>query len=219
MSATDSNILEQLKHSPRLPEHVDGLLAFLKEEQEKRQDFYEWLTDDIKAEFIEGEVIVHSPVVIEHKIATKNLSYLLDTCVEKFELGFVGLEKILFKAVRNDYEPDICFFNKTKAKDFIKGFMFFPVPDFAIEILSKSTEKRDRGVKFIDYAESGMQEYWIINADNETVEQYENVGGKFELKLKVNDGAIQSIVVPQFEIPVRAIFDSKLKQETLKKFL
>jgi hypothetical protein len=36
--------------------------AMLDEEKRKRQEFYDWLTDDVKAEFINGEVILHSPV-------------------------------------------------------------------------------------------------------------------------------------------------------------
>lgn len=32
--------------------------------------------------------------------------------------------------------------------------------------------KRDRGIKFIDYALHGISEYWIIDPDKKTIEQY-----------------------------------------------
>ncbi|GAB2598351.1 Uma2 family endonuclease [Spirosoma areae] len=41
--------------------------------------------------------------------------------------------------------------------------MKLPAPDLVIEVLSKSTARRDRGVKFTDYAANGIAEYWIVN--------------------------------------------------------
>ena len=40
--------------------------AFVWEEQQKRERFYDEITEQQKAEFINGEIIVHSPVKIEH---------------------------------------------------------------------------------------------------------------------------------------------------------
>lgn len=39
-------------------------------------------------------------------------------------------------------------------------------------MLSHSTEQRDRGVKFEDYAAHGVGEYWIIDAQAQAVERY-----------------------------------------------
>lgn len=50
--------------------------------------------------------------------------------------------------------------------------MKFPVPDLAVEVLSPSTEARDRGVKFEDYAANRVGEYWIISTEEATVEQF-----------------------------------------------
>ena len=64
---------------------------------------------------------------------------------------------------RNDYEPDICFFRKDKSDNFTEDQVLFPAPDLVIEVLSDSTEKRDRGVKFKDYQAHKIEEYWIID--------------------------------------------------------
>ncbi|NJO00879.1 MAG: Uma2 family endonuclease [Bacteroidia bacterium] len=48
----------------------------------------------------------------------------------------------------------------------------FPPPDFIIEILSESTEDRDRGIKMIDYALRQVQEYWLIDPEAKALEQY-----------------------------------------------
>ncbi len=214
-----SPILEDIIHSPQLPRLVEELDAFVKSEAQRRLEFYEWMDDSMKVEFIDGEIVTHSPVILKHLVASNNLSQLLSTYVSVHDLGFVGVEKLLVKLTRNDFEPDISFFNAEKAKAFKGDTMFFPPPDFVVEILSKSTKKRDYGVKFIDYALHGVREYWIIDADKEIVEQYQNIENQFELLLKVNDGNIKSLAISSFEIPVRAIFDEQLKRETLKMLL
>lgn len=57
-----SAILEPIIHSPTLPQLLDELNAYWAEEQNRRLDFYNWITPEMKAEFIDGEIIVHSPV-------------------------------------------------------------------------------------------------------------------------------------------------------------
>jgi len=95
--------------------------------------------------------------------------------------------------------------------------MIFPAPDFIAEILSKSTEKIDRGVKFEDYAFHKVKEYWIIDPDNETVEQYLlDKEGRYSLFVKVIDGRIESKTVAGFNIPVKALFDDAINIDTLK---
>jgi Uma2 family endonuclease len=85
--------------------------------------------------------------------------------------------------------------------------MKFPAPDLVVEVLSDSTEAIDRGVKFEDYALHGVAEYWLVDPEQESVEQYLLGEETYELAVKVKSGTIQSVVVPGFEIPVRAIFD------------
>ncbi|MBN2662852.1 MAG: Uma2 family endonuclease [Bacteroidales bacterium] len=179
------------------------------EENQKRLEFYEKITPSTKAEFINGKIIVHSPVMLRHNRATLLFSSLLNNYVVTNNLGYVGVEKILIKLTRNDFEPDICFFKNQKAKDFTDDQMFFPAPDFVVEILSKSTEKNDRGVKFVDYAIHGVGEYWIIDPEKEFVEQYVLKDEEYELIKKTNDGKIKNSQIEGFEIPVRAIFDEK----------
>jgi len=81
------------------------------------------------------------------------------------------------------------------------------VPDFACEILFESTAGRDRGVKFRDYEAHGVAEYWLVDADAETLEQYLLRDGAYSLTLKSGSGQVRSPVVTDFEIPIRALFD------------
>jgi len=175
-------------------------------EEERRERFYEEMSEQQKVEFINGEVIVQSPARLRHTLASKNLFALLDAYVRKYELGFVGYEKMLITLTRNDYEPDICYFGPEKAQAFTLDQMKFPAPDFVTEILSDSTEAIDRGIKFEDYAAHGVTEYWIIDPRQEIVEQYALKGARYELLVKVKTGTVQSIVVDGFSVAVSAIF-------------
>lgn len=120
---------------------------------------------------------------------------------------------------RNDYEPDICFFKKEKARNFQQKQTLFPAPDWVIEILSEGTKERDRGLKLKDYQAHKIEEYWIIDPDNETIEQYHLVGDQYELILKSAEGTIKSFAMEGFQILIRSVFDDALNLEMLQKLM
>jgi Uma2 family endonuclease len=208
-------LLEQLTHSPRLPQYVRELQDILDAERQKRQRFFEDLHEDQKAEFINGEMIVHSPVGFEHGEVSMNLGALLRAYVQKHSLGVVGHEKFLISLTRNDYEPDICYFAPPKAARIKPNQNKFPAPDLIVEVISKSTERIDRTIKFDDYAAHGVGEYWIVDPRKRTIEQYLLSSGKYELAVKVKDGALRSRAIKSLEIPVRAAFDSRENYKAL----
>jgi len=215
--------IQQLIHSPEMPIYVKQLQLMLQKEQQRRERFYEEMAEGQKVEFINGEVIVHTPVKLEHNIVSQNLLVLLSTYVRKHHLGFVGYEKILITLTRNDYEPDICYFGQAKAQAFTPEQMKFPAPDLVVEILSPATEAFDRGIKFRDYATHGVTEYWIVDPHQEYVEQYVLKGREgeyeYELLVKSKTGRIQSVAVDGFDVPVRAIFDEAGQFAALQQIL
>ena len=216
-------LLERLMEAPDLQILIDKAQKKLWQEKKKRMEFYEWLTDEAKAEFINGEIVVHSPVVRAHLDASDFLSRILSIYVSHKKLGKISVEKALVSLTRNDYEPDICFWGNEKAATFTEDMMHHPAPDFVVEILSKGTAKRDRGVKFEDYAAHGVQEYWIIDPQNKTIEQYllrDNEMREFILKQKAGEkNTIESPVITGFLIPVKAIFDEKANLDTLQNLM
>lgn len=215
MQVSPESILE-MPNAFLLVKKVESRLA---DEQKRRRHFYKIVEENKKMEFINGEIVFHSPVKLQHNDATFLLGMLLKFFVNKHKLGFVGIEKIMISLTRNDYEPDLCFFGDDKAKDFKRKQVQFPAPDLVVEVFSDSTAKHDRETKFQDYAAHGIEEYWIVNAENETVEQYFLQDERYELLLKAKDGTIKSVVLPKFKIPVRAIFDEAENLEALKKLI
>ncbi len=211
--------LAAILDSPHAPNLVARLQSQLEQERQRRQQFYADLDEDMKAEFINGEVIIHSPVKKEHTDAAGALYTLLKAYVQVHQLGYVGYEKVMTAFTRNDYEPDVLFFGTEKAQHFHKGLWKYPPPDFVAEVLSDSTEARDRGVKFQDFEAHGVQEYWIIDPDDETVEQYLLHNGTYKLHLKAGAGPIASRVISGFVLPIQALFDREAELAALRDML
>ncbi|MFT5617286.1 MAG: Uma2 family endonuclease [Arenicella sp.] len=208
-----------------LLEHPNALLlmqeaqAILSQEAQKRIDFYNTITEQEKAEFINGEIIFHSPVKLKHNKVSKYILKLLDNYVDEHNLGYIGIEKVLIALTRNDYEPDICFFGNEKSENFQPNQMRFPAPDLVVEVLSKSTEFRDRRIKFEDYEAHKVSEYWLIDTESESVEQYILVDEKYELKLKSSDSMIESKSIDGLRVPIPAFFDSDLNMKAVQEIM
>lgn len=202
-----SALLASLLDAPDLPELIGEAQRALGKEQRLREKFYADITPEHKWEFIQGEVIMHSPALNRHLLASQRLYDLLSAYVRVRQIGAVRHEKAMTSFPRNDYEPDVMFFGPAKAALIDPDTLKFPVPDFIAEVLSPSTEARDRGIKFRDYALHGVAEYWIMDPVAETVEPYVLADDVYPPVEPLKEGLLSSDVVPGFQIPVRALFD------------
>lgn len=214
-----TNRVAELLEAPDAQLVIERAQAILNDEANKRHAFREWLRDDVKAEFINGEIIMHSPVKRRHLVASKLLVNLLQNYVMIHDLGEVDTEKALVGMPRNDYEPDICYWNKETASGFDDDQMVHPAPDLVVEILSKRTAKFDKGIKFEDYAAHGVREYWIIDPVRQSVAQYqldEPTMAFASTAVLYIDDTLSSLTVPGFTIPVRAIFDKEANLSALQ---
>jgi Uma2 family endonuclease len=208
--------LQSIMNSHWLPEIAQKINEKLTAEAALRERFYDEVTESQKAEFIDGAVIVHSPGKMGHIEVSGRLLRLLGEWGDKIG-GKVMAEKALCVFTRNAYEPDLVYFMPEKCSGLDKDTMKFPVPDFIVEILSESTEKSDRGVKFADYAAHGVKEYWIVDPRDSTLEQY-LLGDQntYKLKLKSAAGDVTSEVLAGLTLPIGAIFDAGLFRKTLE---
>jgi len=216
----DNNLINDILNRPEAPILIQELNLRLQEEQKRRKEFYNLITtEENKSEFINGEIIIQSPVKKHHNEYSGLLYQLLNIFVTKNDIGFVVIEKVMISLTRNDYEPDVCYFKKAKAKSFKRTQYLFPAPDLVVEFTSKKTEHRDRGIKYEDYQSHGVEEYWIISPETKVVEQYHLVKNKYQLVKKSNSGEIKSYAVKGFKIPIKAIFDKKINLEVLSDFM
>jgi hypothetical protein len=86
-------VLESILDSPKLPGYVEELQQYLLQEGVKRKGFCDSTRDDQKAEFINGQVIYHSPAWFKHTAVVGNLNYILTKFARKNKLVFITVEK------------------------------------------------------------------------------------------------------------------------------
>jgi Uma2 family endonuclease len=214
-----STIISEILDQPDAYLIIEEVKSALDREKENRLKFYEEIAENDNVEFINGEIVVQPPVTMRHNQVTGVLLCLLNIYVDKFELGFVGSQRLMISLTRNDYLPGICFFGQKKSAQFTYDQLYFPEPDLIIKVLSDSTEAIDRGLKFHDYQAHEIEEYWIVDPNNETLEQYHLSGKEYQLILKSAQGKVRSFAIEGFQIPIRAIFDDKDYLKALQNIL
>ena len=106
--------VEEILQAPNLRELIDELETAWIAEQKRRHEFWAEIDENIKAEFIMGEIIYHSPIYGRHWKASTRISRKLIPYVYDQDLGEIAYEKVMVRLTRNDYEPDICFGGKNE---------------------------------------------------------------------------------------------------------
>lgn len=217
-------ILQSILEHPTPEPLLEAARNALDEQREARLAFRKWLKPDVKAEFINGTIIMHSPAKRRHNQAIRFLLYLLDAYVSRGNLGELAVEKALVELDRSDVEPDLCFWTTEQAADFTEDMNVYPPPSLVVEVLSPSTAARDRGVKKRAYLAAGVEEYWIIDPVARTLEQMvlgKDKHGHPEYDLRYTFGTeetLTGVVLPGFVIPVKAIFDQAARNATVQTF-
>ena len=102
-------------------------------------------------------------------------------------------------------QPDICIICDESKID-SRGCC--GAPDLVIEILSPGNSKKEIRLKHELYEEAGVEEYWIVNPEEENIVVFVlNEEGKFSgLKMYAGDDNIQSFAVPGLNINLTEIF-------------
>jgi Uma2 family endonuclease len=79
------------------------------------------------------------------------------------------------------FEPDIFWVSPENTRCvLVEGKYWEGAPDLVVEILSKSTEYRDRGIKFETFQAQGVREYWLVEPQAKFIEVYVQTGSKFD---------------------------------------
>jgi Uma2 family endonuclease len=83
----------------------------------------------------------------------------------------------------------------------------FGAPDWIIEILSPFTAKKDLQIKFDLYEEAGVNEYWIVEPMNESVEVFVLENGRYKrIKAYAQDDKVPCHTLLGLEIDLSEIF-------------
>lgn len=115
------------------------------------------------AEWVDGE-IVYMTVSLGHNNLNHFILMLVRSWVEEAEAGQTLSEPFQMKTGPDlpGRSPDV-FVLLNEHKDRLRDNHIAGPADLAIEIISPDSIGRDRGDKFVEYEQGGVQEYWIID--------------------------------------------------------
>lgn len=196
-----------------LPMVVDTV--FRSEERFTQQEFFEWLqrrpaSDVNHYELIRGRIVTSPPAGWPYGSLGSRINARLFGVVEAHGLGVVQDSSAGYDLPSGDtLEPDVSFISKQRfaaGPAPVRGRFLGIVPDLAVEILSKSTARRDLGEKKEIYAQCGVTEYWIVDPDRRDVTVYRHADGRYGAGERVGAGRIPSQVLPQLELTVEELF-------------
>ena len=123
-------------------------------------------------QLIEGDLVMApSPGSFHQDIAGK-LYRLIGNFLDTESIGRVFIAPLdVHLSDINIYQPDV-FFIRKENEAIIEEHGIEGAPDLVIEILSKTTEKYDLGIKRSIYARTGVEEMWIIDPAKRTLALY-----------------------------------------------
>lgn len=138
------------------------------------------ITEDQKADLIDGVIFMASPENTEANALFVWLLRLLGDYIEERELGQVFGQKVALRLEeRNGPETDLCFVKAEHADRVERGHILGPA-DFAIEIVTPESADRDYVRKRRQYEQFGISEYWIIDEEVQAVTALRlNARGKY----------------------------------------
>ena len=178
-------------------------------------DYLTWRFEET-VELIKGKIMQMSPAPtvnhqrLERKLLVAIDSYLRDKQCEIFPAPFdVRLydrkkSQLANQEVYTVVQPDLCVICNPELLD-KRGCN--GAPEWIIEIVSKSTSKKDMQIKYALYQESGVSEYWLVYPELQTIQQFVlDERSHYQLQPMNADNLMNSHLFPELIIDSTALF-------------
>jgi len=124
--------------------------------------------DNLKYEILDGILLVSPAPGPRHQRAILRLAMIInDRCPSDHEVFLSPLD--WRPDSRTNLQPDLL----VVAKDRIGEKNIIQNPAIVVEVLSPSSRRYDRLLKFGRYADAGIAQYWIVDPDRPSVEVYD----------------------------------------------
>ena len=168
---------------------------------------YELFPDDgLRHEIIDGEHYVTASPVTRHQRISRTLLVLVQNYLDSHPIGEVF--DAPFDVVLSFFDvvvPDLVFISNARAQ-LITAQNLQGAPDLVIEILSPSTRPRDERLKRQLYERAGVDEYWLVDPDEDVVTIYRRDTEGFGAAIGYGKGKIVTTpLLPGLELPVDKI--------------
>ena len=181
-----------------------------KKEKLSFEAFLAWLDEDVRAEWVRGEVMMMSPASMRHQEISMFLIKVMGIFVEHHQLGRVLGAPFVVRLPPGETarEPDILFVGKEREKLLRSTYLDGPA-DLIVEIISPESIGRDRGEKFVEYEQAGVSEFWLIDPLREQAEFYRlGDDNRYHPTPLDEHGVYHSKVLPGFWLRVAWLWQS-----------
>ena len=173
------------------------------------QDYLNLPDDGRRYEIIQGVLYVTNAPDIDHQFTVFELARQIGNFVIEHKLGRVLTApfEVHLSEISRPVQPDV-FFIKAERWPAPGAKFFEGAPDLIVEVLSPSTSRTDRFIKFNEYEQAGVPEYWIANPKTRSVEIFVLSGGEYaQLGEFTGNEPIQSVVLTGLTIVTGALFN------------
>lgn len=172
-------------------------------------DFEAWvMAHAVRAEFVDGKVVIMTPVGYVHDDLQGWIAALLRVFVEDYDLGKVtGSEYMIRLGSVRRRLPDTAFISLARTHLLKKNFFDGP-PDLIVEVVSEDSIDCDWREKFAEYEAAGVQEYWIIDPITDRLEAHQLNAGRYASIPEVA-GRVPSHVVSGWYLRKEWLFGEK----------
>ena len=165
--------------------------------------------DGNRYELIEGELFVSRAPGLTHQRIVRRLLVAIENYLDRNPIGEVLPGPGVIFSDFNGVIPDIVYMSNERREEIVQGEKITGAPELVIEVLSPGieNERRDRHAKRQLYGKYGIEEYWIADPENSTLEIYRSPGLRLTATLGIED-EITSPLLPGFSHRVRDVFGS-----------
>ena len=195
----------------------EGRLAAISSFLYEQSDPSEWTYQDYlnlpnegqRYEIIQGVLYVTNAPDIDHQFTVSELVRQIGNFVIEHKLGRVLTApfEVHLSEISRPVQPDV-FFIKAERWPAPGAKFFEGAPDLIVEVLSPSTSRTDRFIKFNEYEQAGVPEYWIANPKTRSVEIFVLSGGEYaQLSEFTENELIQSATLIGLTIVTGALFN------------
>ena len=157
------------------------------------EEFLAWADEDVRAEWVDGDVVLMSPASFNHQDVVSFLVSVLRAYTEERDLGKVVTAPFQMK-LRDDLpgrEPDVMFIGN-ESRDRVRLAYLDGPAELVVEVISLESRARDRGDKFYEYEQGGVKEYWLLDPIRRSAEFYQlDADGVYQLAPAV-EGSYES---------------------------
>lgn len=166
--------------------------------------------DGRRYEIINGVLYVANAPSLDHQFTVSEIHFHLKLFVREQHLGqvFTAPTEVHLSETSRPVQPDVLFISAMRQPPY--GAKFFAgAPDLIVEVVSPSSIRLDRKVKFDAYEEAGVAEYWIADPKTRSVEVYTLSRGEYALHGQyTGDELIESALLEGLQIKTTALFQS-----------